>query len=57
MHYALEPIDVLVNHVPLDTERELAFAIGAVDLNDAATIRWLAACASLEAQRLDEIDG
>lgn len=36
-----------------DMERELAFAISALDLNDPASMRWLA---SLLARRIDEVE-
>ncbi len=40
----------ILDHPDEDTQRELAFAISAADANDAASLRWLAACAIKRAE-------
>lgn len=53
MDHRLEDVDkILATMDDDDTERELAFAVMAMDANDPATLNWLAACAVAHAHEL-----
>lgn len=56
MDNRLEAVDKLIAAMPEshDDERELAFAVLAVDHNDPATLNWLAACAAVRAAAVEK---
>jgi len=56
MDHRLEPIDKLLPGLKdlENTETELDFALSLLDRRDPASLRWLAACAAVRADELDE---